>query len=218
LCSSASGATKSVSISPELRRPTEPRDRAHPVEAQRGTEPQKITLVHKAAILNSLTGLYQEANKRDSKCDTVHFVCASASSGAMSPVKSGRRCIVPTCLDIKVALSSQTGSRLSILPSTLLDPCVIRILVQGTVWGNPVAPSSGLSVALLTVRCSTDAILRTHRTVLVVTDNKAHHDGITHLQVKRHQSRVVEVTGTVEELAGECSPLLLFVSKGEAAL
>lgn len=50
-------------------------------------EKKNPTLVHKAAILNSLTGLYQEANKRDSKCDTVHFVCASANSGAMCPIK-----------------------------------------------------------------------------------------------------------------------------------
>lgn len=59
-------------------------------------EKKKPTLVHKAAILNSLTGLYQEANKRDSKCDTVHFVCASANSGAMCPINSGHRRFVPT--------------------------------------------------------------------------------------------------------------------------
>lgn len=73
----ASGATKSVCISAELRRPTGHRDQTQPEKSStlRGAaEPHKITLVHKAAILNSLTGLYQEANKRDSKCDTVHLV------------------------------------------------------------------------------------------------------------------------------------------------
>lgn len=45
---------------------------------------REITLVHKAAILNSLTGLYQEANKRGSKCDTVRSACApqTARTGA----------------------------------------------------------------------------------------------------------------------------------------
>lgn len=57
---------------------------------------RKTPLVHKAAILNSLTGQFQEANKRDSKCDTVHFVCASANSVARCPIKSDRRRFVPT--------------------------------------------------------------------------------------------------------------------------
>lgn len=57
---------------------------------------RKTTVVHKAAILNSLTGLYQEPNKRDSKCDTVHFVCASAKSVAPCMIKSDRGRLVPT--------------------------------------------------------------------------------------------------------------------------
>lgn len=97
---------KSVCISPELRRPTGHHNQTHPektptvcggvVGVCRATRKKKPTLVHKAAILNSLTGLYQEANKRDSKCDTVHFVCASANSGAMYPINSDHRRFVPT--------------------------------------------------------------------------------------------------------------------------
>lgn len=45
-----------------------------------GTEPQKSTLVHKAAILNPLTGLlYQEANKGDSNVTPCASRCASAN-------------------------------------------------------------------------------------------------------------------------------------------
>lgn len=114
-CSSTSGPTKSVCISPDRRRPAGHHSPAHPEKNPnsaggcRATE--KAPLVHKAAILNSLTGLFQEANKRGSKCDTVHFVCASANSGAMCPIKSDRRRFVPTWSDIKVSLSSQRGSR-----------------------------------------------------------------------------------------------------------
>ncbi len=99
LRSSTSGPTKSVCISPELRGPAGHHGQTHPEKTptlRGGAEPQKIILVHKAAILNSLTGLYQEANKRDSKCDTVHFVCASADSGATSPINGDHRCFVPT--------------------------------------------------------------------------------------------------------------------------
>lgn len=107
LRSSTSGPTKErlhFSGAPPSDRAPQPNTSRENADSVRGgwwgfAEPQgkkKPTLVHKAAILNSLTGLYQEANKRDSKCDTVHFVCASANSGAMYPINSDHRRFVPT--------------------------------------------------------------------------------------------------------------------------
>ena len=56
-----------------------------------GAEPHKLTLVHKAAILNSLTGLYEEANKRETENVTpCTLCCASANSGASRPINSDR--------------------------------------------------------------------------------------------------------------------------------
>lgn len=102
--------------SPEQPRPSERRERKRTrgKEQRRGAAyAHKITVVHKAAILNPLT-VNQEAYERDSKCDTVHFVRPSANGGAMCRIKNDHRCVGPTWSDIKVALSSQRGSRLII--------------------------------------------------------------------------------------------------------
>lgn len=52
------------SEAPPSDRAAQPNTSSENSHTEGGAEPLKITLVHKAAILNSLTGLYQEANKR----------------------------------------------------------------------------------------------------------------------------------------------------------
>lgn len=79
----SSSPTKSVSP-PRGAPPSEPAPQPSTAGesggSEGGTEPQKSTLVHKAAILNPLTGLlYQEANKGDSNVTPCASRCASAN-------------------------------------------------------------------------------------------------------------------------------------------